>query len=188
MPSYAWLEGTPPRRRTALTIGSVRHSSSPSSASCNLRIGTCRVSSRGFSKSVMNCQNAMSAVQAPWRPLSAPCSNCFLASRNRLNRCPSAEFSVLRSAFLIVSGRVPLARFQNARNGGSSGAGWKIAAGRLGGLAPPRALRRGARRDREERLRVFIYRLRISRRGALVADRVVGRLPRKGLPELVRLL
>jgi hypothetical protein len=103
---------------------------------------------------VMNCQNALSAVQAPWRPLSAPCSNCFLASRNRLNRYPSAEFSLLRSALPIVSGRVLLVCFQNLRNGGSSGAGRKIAAGRLGGLAPPRALRRGARR--EERLRVVV--------------------------------
>ena len=41
-----------PRRRTALTIGSVRPSSSPASASCNLRIGTCRsLLKRFFEKS-----------------------------------------------------------------------------------------------------------------------------------------
>jgi len=93
-------------------------------------------------------------VKAPRRPLSASCLNCALASRNRLNRNPSAKFSVLRSASLIFSGRVPLVRFQNSRNGGSSGARRKIAAGRLSGLAPPRALRPGTRR--EERLRVFV--------------------------------
>src|SRR5262249_43921837 len=105
----------------------------------------------------MNIWNAPSAVKAPRRPLSASCLNCALASRNRLNRNPSAKFSVLRSVSLIFSGRVPLARFQNSRNGGSSGAAARklvATAGGLGGLAPPRALRPGARR--EERLRVFV--------------------------------
>src|SRR4029077_12457901 len=63
-------------------------------------------------------------------------------------------FSPRKWAFLIFSGRVPLARFQNRRNGGSSGSRRNAIAGRLSGLPPPRALRRGARR--EVRLRVVV--------------------------------
>jgi len=146
MLAYAWLEGTRPRRRTGSRIGSLRPCSSPASASCNRTIGTCRSSSRGFLKSVMKLWNAPSAQKAPQRPLSPTRSKSTRACRNRPKRKSRAEFSVLRSAPPIVSGRAPLARFQNSRNGGSI-------AGRLGPLAPPRALRR-ARRD--ERLGVFV--------------------------------
>ena len=153
MLAYAWLEGTRPRRLTGSRIGSFRPCSSPESASCNRTIGTCRSSSRGFLKSVMKLWNAPSAQKAPQRPLSPTRSKSTRACRNRPKRKSRAEFSVLRSASPIVSGRVPLARFQNSRNGGSSGARRNAIAGRLGGLAPPRALRR-ARWG--ERLGVFV--------------------------------
>src|SRR5262249_23729624 len=68
MLAYAWLEGARPRRRTGSRIGSLRPCSSPTSASCNRTIGTCRSSSRGFLKSVMKLWNAPSAQKAPQRP------------------------------------------------------------------------------------------------------------------------
>ena len=146
MLAYAWLEGARPRCRTGSRIGSLRPCSSPWSASCNRKIGTCRSSSKGFLKSVMKLWNAPSAEKAAQRPLSPSRSKSSRAWRNRPKRKSRPEFSVLRSAPPIVSGRVPLARFQNSRNGGST-------AGRLGPLAPARALRR-ARWG--ERLVVFV--------------------------------
>src|SRR5262249_53581044 len=83
-----------------------------------------------------------------WRSLSSSCPKRAWAWRNRPKRKPRPRFSVLKSDFLIFSGRVPLARSQNSRNGGRSGTGGRklaATAERLG--APPRTLRPRKRLD-----------------------------------------
>ena len=155
-------------------------------------IETCRFSAKGLPKSVMKLRNAPSALKMLWRSLSPSCSNRAWAWRSRPKRKPRPEFSVPRSASPIVSGRVPLARCQNLRNGGSSGAAGCVAATaeRLGGLALPRALRRGARREVHHQRSISLV---CFRHGTpflsflMVRSRVCGSLGRPGsLAEMAR--